>query len=183
MVERSIGDLLEEIDKAGKITVGELEKKGFDRVLMRLAGEYNDLIRLAYYPDRRMTNPLNESDHVIVSPSGYGYLNPIKIKKAIDKLDASITKFNESSDRAYCQLNDSIRKFDESSDKSSKKMIVLTYAIYTFTVIVVLLTIIEKILQLFPIDPKYKIVWMIFAVFGTVMAMSVFYYFYEKEDS
>jgi hypothetical protein len=157
-MQKNFGNLLEEIDKAGKITVGELEKKGFDRGLMELVGKYYDLIRLDSSPAREITDPLNTSDYLIVSPKGFEYLNPIKIKKAIEQLDASIKKFNES------------------SDISSKKMIELTFAIYIFTIIVVALPIYEKIIQLFKISPIYEIIWLIVGVVFIVAFMWVWFY-------
>lgn len=189
-MEENLGDLLEELDNAPQgsiLTVdGIIKKAPHPDITQKLINEAwkRELIADKY-------NPLKNEPHTTVPPNialvltitGYEFLNQIRIKKSIDNLNESIKNFKDSSDKAYSQLNNSIKKFDESSDKSSKKMILLTYAIYTFTVIVVLLTIIEKILQLFPIDPKYEIVWMIFAVFGTVIAMGVFYYFHEKEDS
>ncbi len=139
-MEINLGDLLEEIDKAGKITVGELQKKGFDRVKIELVGKDYGMIRLAEYPDREITNPLNANDYLTVSPKGFEYLNPIKIKKAIEQLDVSIKNFNDSSNKAYNQLNDSINKFNASSDNTALAIIALTIVLVVLAYIPVLNT-------------------------------------------
>lgn len=151
-MQGKLSDLLEELDKAGKLSVGELEKRGFDRGFIDLVGKYYDLIRLQGSPAKQITDSLNIGDYLVVSPKGFEYLNPIKIKKAIEQLDASIKNFNDSSNKAYNQLNDSIKKFNESSDKSSEELIDLTKAIIVFTVIVAAIPLIEKINQLYNVN-------------------------------
>lgn len=68
----------------------------------------------------------------VLTNKGLDRLTQIRIKNTIEQLDKSIKKFNES------------------SDKSSNKMIELTWAIYTFTIIVAALPINEKCRQMTP---------------------------------
>lgn len=159
-MQANFGDLLEEIDKAGKITVEVLEKKGFDRSLIELVGKYYDLIRLDIFPDRVISNPLNASDYLIVSPKGFEYLNPIKIKKAIEQ-------------------------FNESSDNYSKKLIDLTSAIYVFTVIVAAIPLIDKVLQLTNLNNPLFWIFSYFVLIITMVAVMLIFFkkYYGKKSN
>lgn len=138
-MEKTLGDLLEEIDKSGKLTVGELKEKGFNDVLIDMAGKYYDMIRL-YGIAKPIQDTLNAGDSVTVSPKGYEYLNPIRIKETIEQLDTSIKTFNVSSNNYSRRIDASINEFSDSSDKYSKELVELTRAITIFTIIVVFLT-------------------------------------------
>jgi hypothetical protein len=129
MDERFIEDLLDELDKAGKLTMLQLEEKGIPRDLI-LKALNRDLIRSVGEPekaqnDRNFRTYIEPEDGVplFLTITGFELLNQIRIKNAIEK-------------------------FNESSDKYSKKIIELTFAVYVFTIIVATTPLIEKILQL-----------------------------------
>lgn len=168
-MQSKLSDLLEELDKAyperkGKLTVNELLERDIPFELI-LEGLNKGLILNADEPkiNRTYDKDMNRAISCILSITGFEYLNQIRLKTAVEQLD------------------DSIKKFNESSDKSSRKMIELTWAIYTFTVIVVALPIFEKVLPLLKLPPVAEIVSLIGSVLLIVIFMSKFYKVYEKK--
>ncbi len=98
-----------------------------------------------------------DSISYVLTAKGLEYLNQIRIKTAIEKLDSSINKFNVS------------------SDKYSKKLIELTYAVYVFTILVVALPIYEKSIQLFNVSPVAEIVWLLIGIVVIAESMLIYY--------
>jgi hypothetical protein len=168
--------LLEEVDKAppgNRLSQSQLKtilKKWYaPNITENLIKEaYQiDLIRNTTDPIRQHgLNDVNDNTQFFLTIKGFEFLNQIRIKKALEKLDDSINKFNVSSENA------------------SKKMIELTFAIYAFTVIVVALPIYEKSIQFSKVNPPYDIIWLLVYVVSTVAVMLVYFYkFYEKKSS
>lgn len=161
-MQSKLSDLLEELDKAyperkGKLTVDELLNRDIPFELI-LEGLNKGLILNADEPkiNRTYDKDMNRAISCILSITGFEYLNQIRLKTAVEK-------------------------FNESSDKSSRKMIELTWAIYTFTVIVVALPIFEKVLPLLKLPPVDEIVLLIGSVLLIAIFMYEFYKVYEKK--
>lgn len=103
-----------------------------------------------------------DGDIIYLDVNGFGLLNQMKMKEAVDTLDNSIKGFNKS------------------SDKYSKELVDLTWAIYTFTIIVAALPIYEKIIQLYNVSPIAEIVWLFVGVLGIAAFMIL--YFHLKDN-
>jgi len=119
-MERILGDLLEELDKAYPRAV---RPHGFSKELI-IESLNNNLITVTQNMSdlREKAIKGDSSVPVILAPQGFLMLNQIRIKKAND------------------ELNRAIKDFDIASRKASKHMIWLTYALISLTIVIALLT-------------------------------------------
>ena len=185
-MQENLGNLLEELDSAYpecKLTTNELMEKGIPSDLI-LDGFARDLIRDANSPlVAKIVGIDNRAIPCIITIKGFEYLNQIRIKKTIEKLDTSINKFNESNDESSNKIDVSINKFNNSSEISSKILVELTQAIYTFTLILVAIPLIDKILGLKGLEgPIYWIIGYIVIVIVVVAVMLICFEFYKKQS-
>ncbi|CAG0994714.1 hypothetical protein METP2_02840 [Methanosarcinales archaeon] len=157
-----LGELLQALEKSYPhgLTVSELREK--------FSSDTDDIIhdavrgKLILYPIYDPGGNFRVGDIIYLDVNGFGLLNQMKMKEAVDTLDLSIRRFNES------------------SDKYSKEMVYLTWAIYTFTIIVVAIPIYEKFIQLFNVSPIAEIVWLFVGVLGIVALMLLYFQFKDN---
>ena len=83
-------------------------------------------------PDHRQ---LSDTIFCTINSKGFELLNQIRIKQALETLDASIDTFDNSSRKSFGELNEAIKDFKESSNKSSNWLIILTIVIAMATAI------------------------------------------------
>ncbi|MDO9098999.1 MAG: hypothetical protein Q7U60_12885, partial [Candidatus Methanoperedens sp.] len=157
-----LGELLETLEESYPegLRVSELR----ERFSLDIDDRIHDAVRgrLIFYPNYDPGGNFLPQTKIYLDVNGFGLLNQMKMKEAVDRLDVSIRRFNES------------------NDKYSKELIYLTRAIYTFTIIVVALPIYEKIIQLFKVSPLAEIVSLSLGVLGIVAFMLL--YFHLKDS-
>lgn len=102
MVEKLLGDLLNELDISypNTLTVEELHKQGFSDYTIHEALRRELIIS----PYHTFYSTLGTGERIGLSSTGFELLNQIRMKKSIEQLDASIKKFNESSDKSSTVL-------------------------------------------------------------------------------
>jgi len=127
-MESMLNHLLELFDVAypNNLSVNELEGHGFKRDFIMECMHKN----LLDYPHNMQDygiEEINKKDNLplVLGKQGFLMLIQFRLKKATEKLD------------------DSVKKFDESSEKSSKNMITLTVWIKGLTIALVLIGIIQ----------------------------------------
>jgi hypothetical protein len=103
MGERIFGDLLEFIDKRYPqgVTKGELINAGFSEDIIIEAYENLDFIGNPIWAEQVINT--YEAELVLTS-NGFLVLNQIRMKKATDELNKSITKFSESSNLSSSKM-------------------------------------------------------------------------------
>lgn len=149
--------LLNELDKVNYLTQPQLEEKGIPKDFIFKALK-RGLVRFVAETEETKNVEPDESVPISITDTGFQYLNQIRIKKAIEKLDSSINKFNES------------------SDKSSKELIKLTEAIIAFTLVVAAIPLIEKVNQLLKFDSPFYWISGYFIMVITIGGAWIFLY-------
>jgi hypothetical protein len=95
-----LGELLEALEKSypDGLTVNELHEKFSSEI----DGTIHDAVRghLILYPIYDPGGNFGAGDRIYLDVNGFGLLNQMKMKEAIDQLDVSIRRFNESSDKS-----------------------------------------------------------------------------------
>jgi hypothetical protein len=106
--------------------------------------------KLIFYPVYHPGGNFGSGDKIYLDVNGFGLLNQMKMKEAVDQLDVSIKGFNESSDKSYEKIIDLTEKLSlsvENLSKSSGRLELLTLLLIVLTVILAISTIYDIFLK------------------------------------
>jgi len=154
-----LGELLQALEKSypDGLKVSELREKFFSETDAII----HDAVRgqLIFFNTYDQGGSFLPESLIYLNVNGFGLLNQMKMKEAVDQLDRSINKFSDL------------------SDKSSEELIYLTKAIIVFTIIVAAIPLNEKILQLININSPLG--WII-GYFMCVSIATLMLYYFDK---